>query len=309
MSVAPTRVGRLRGLTVTPQTFRATAFAALAAIYVVITTGAVVRLTASGLGCDHWPKCGNAPFPEQGSHAFIEFSNRVVAIVTIGFTLANWLVARRVVGAPRWVTSLALAMFLGNVAQIPLGGLTVIFHLNPLLVISHFLLAMLVLACGVVVAVEAQRLLAGEGVIEGPSWLRPAAIVLVLSCFALVVAGAFATAAGPHAGGADVHRLGQALRSVRIHGAFTILFGVSFVAVLVFLERNRRTLGRLADLAFVVLGVLVAQVAVGEVQYRTSLPWWLVLVHVSLAALVWAGTVALAALLVRPARSFVTAAA
>ena len=33
--------------------------------------------------------------------------------------------------------------------------------------------------------------------------------------------------------------------------------------------------------------------AVGEPQWRNELPWWLVLIHVGLAALVWAWTVAL----------------
>jgi len=42
---------------------------------------------------------------------------------------------------------------------------------------------------------------------------------------------------------------------------------------------------------------------IGEIQWRTELPWELVLVHVVLAAAVWAGTVALAVLFFRPPRS------
>ena len=49
----------------------------------------------------------------------------------------------------------ALGAFLGTVAQIPLGGLTVILDLHPLAVMSHFLLALVVVALAVVVAVEA----------------------------------------------------------------------------------------------------------------------------------------------------------
>ena len=33
--------------------------------------------------------------------------------------------------------------------------------------------------------------------------------------------------------------------------------------------------------------------AVGEIQYRTQLPWWLVLLHVTIAASVWGWAVAL----------------
>ena len=39
---------------------------------------------------------------------------------------------------------------------------------------------------------------------------------------------------------------------------------------------------------------------VGEVQYRNALPWGLVLVHVTLAAAIWALTVAIAYALWRP---------
>jgi heme A synthase len=49
-----------------------------------------------------------------------------------------------------------------------------------------------------------------------------------------------------------------------------------------------------------VLAVLLVQMAIGETQYRTHLPWWLVLIHVGLAGAVWVGIVALAALFRRP---------
>jgi heme A synthase len=44
--------------------------------------------------------------------------------------------------------------------------------------------------------------------------------------------------------------------------------------------------------------------AVGELQYRSHLPWWLVLVHVGLAAAVWASAVALVAAIRRPPEPF-----
>jgi heme A synthase len=48
------------------------------------------------------------------------------------------------------------------------------------------------------------------------------------------------------------------------------------------------------------LGVLVVQMAIGEVQYRNALPWGLVLVHVALGAAIWGLTIAVAYLLWRP---------
>ena len=72
------------------------------AMFLVVTSGAFVRLTASGLGCDHWPRCGTAPFPTQGNqHAIIEFSNRMVALVGIALALLTWLASRKVPGLSR----------------------------------------------------------------------------------------------------------------------------------------------------------------------------------------------------------------
>ena len=47
---------------------------------------------------------------------------------------------------------------------------------------------------------------------------------------------------------------------------------------------------------------VVLQMAIGETQYRTHLPWWLVLVHVTLAATVWAVLTAFVYSLWRPRR-------
>jgi heme A synthase len=49
-----------------------------------------------------------------------------------------------------------------------------------------------------------------------------------------------------------------------------------------------------------VLAVVLLQMAIGEIQYRNRLPWWLVLGHVTTAALVWAATVALVTSFFRP---------
>jgi heme A synthase len=59
----------------------------------------------------------------------------------------------------------------------------------------------------------------------------------------------------------------------------------------------------LLRIALATLGLLIVQIGVGELQWRTKLPWEVVLVHVTLAAAVWACTVTLAVLFFRPPRS------
>jgi cytochrome c oxidase assembly protein subunit 15 len=303
--VASRPLARIRAFEVGPARFRAFAFWTLASIYVVVTTGAVVRLTGSGLGCENWPRCGDTPFPEKGGHAFIEFGNRVVGAVTIGFTLLLWLAARRTHGLPPRVKRLSLVVFLGTAAQIPLGGLTVIFELHPLLVMAHFLLAFAMLGLAVVVAVEARGFEEDVSPPLVPRELRLAGLAMAASGFALVVSGAFATAAGPHAGdSSEIDRLGTPVTSVAVHAVFTAVFGSAFLFVLGYLAARRDRSPRLFAFAVGLLGLLLIQVGVGETQYHSGLPWWLVLVHVAVASAVWGGTVALATLFFRPPASF-----
>jgi cytochrome c oxidase assembly protein subunit 15 len=114
----------------------------------------------------------------------------------------------------------------------------------------------------------------------------------------LVVSGTLATAAGPHPGSTVVRRLWSFQPAVYWHVRATAVFGVSFAIALVWLWRHRLATHVRAALA--VLALLAAQMTVGEVQYRTHLPWWLVLVHVTLAATVWAAVSVFAIRLWRP---------
>ena len=301
MHVESSAPARLRVFEVTPARFRALAFAAAGALYVIVSTGATVRLTGSGLGCEHWPGCqpGN-PFPEKGYHSYIEFGNRMVAGTTIVLTLLAWLAARRADGLPRWVPRLSLAVFVGTLLQAPLGALAVYVHLHPVAVIPHLLLSMLVLGAAILVALEA--ISPPRQVV--PEELRRAAPVLVGAAFALLVTGTFATAAGPHSGGGKhVDRFASLKPTVFAHAAVVGVFLAALLFSLGYLAAKRERSPRLFAGGILVLALLLLQMGVGELQWRTHLPWGVVLVHVLLAATVWAGTVALAALFVRPLRS------
>ena len=301
------RAARLRG-PVSPERFLRLAVAAVVALGLVVASGAFVRLTGSGLGCDNWPRCGSTPFPAQDFHAIVEFGNRVIALGGIAAALVAWLASRRVEGLDRRVRLTALGAFLGTVAQIPLGGLTVILELHPLAVMSHFLLALVVVALSVVVALEAWSRVAGLGAPVAPGWVRIAALAGLVGCAGMVVTGAIATASGPHPGADDaVERLGLEISdTVYVHVRATAAFGIGFLVVGWQLLRIRHTAPGVVRLAGVLLAVLLAQMLVGEIQYRNALPWGLVLVHVTLGAAIWGLTVATVHALWRPPLALVS---
>jgi cytochrome c oxidase assembly protein subunit 15 len=304
--VETSRLARARTFELSARTFLIVSVAAAVSLYVIVISGAVVRLTASGLGCESWPGCqAGAFFPASGYHSWVEFTNRIVSLFPITLTLVAWLAARRTPGLPGWLGPLALATFLGTIGQAPLGLITILSALHPLLVASHFLLALLVLAGAVVVALGAWGHVRGVAAPVVAPAVRWAGIALAGACLVLVVTGTLSTAAGPHSGGADIRRLGNLVDAVYVHVRATAVFGVAFLVVLAALVRRRDRAPGLLRVALAVLAVLLAQMAVGEIQWRNALPWGVVLVHVALAAAVWAGVVALVMLLWRPVAALV----
>jgi cytochrome c oxidase assembly protein subunit 15 len=297
-----------RAFEVSPVAFRRLALLAAVSLYLIVVSGATVRLTSSGLACESWPGCEPGSFfPASSGHGFVEFGNRIVSLFPIGLTLAAWLGAGRTAGLPHWVGRLAAGTFAGTIAQAPLGFVTILSDLHPLMVMAHFLLALVVLAGGVAVAVEAWRHDRGAVPPLVPHVVRRGGIALALAGLALVVTGTLSTAAGPHPGGSDIGRLGSLDDAVYVHVRASAAFGIGLLALVGYLWARRRLSPRLFVLSLVLVGVLVVQMAIGETQWRTMLPWELVLVHVSLAAAVWALTVLLVYVLWRPPRSFAPA--
>ena len=100
---AGARTDRLRSLTVSPSALAWFAYAALGALFVIVVSGATVRLTGSGLGCENWPRCGETLLPPKDYNAYVEFGNRVMGFAVGITTLIAAGAAFRVPGLPRWL--------------------------------------------------------------------------------------------------------------------------------------------------------------------------------------------------------------
>jgi cytochrome c oxidase assembly protein subunit 15 len=272
-----------------PATYRRITLVALVALGFIIVTGGAVRLTGSGLGCPDWPTCAAdrvvAPWEY---HAMVEFVNRTITgLVSVAVILA---VLGSLVRQPRRrdLVWLSAGLVAGVIGQIILGGLTVLFHLAPPLVMSHFLLSMVILADAVVLHHRAAE--PDDGVarpVVGSDLRRLGGLVVAAAALTIFL-GTVLTGSGPHGGDEDVERLPFFVPDVaRVHGISVVIF---LGLVLVTLWRLRRDGAPAALLrrGEVLLAVVVGQAAVGYVQYFTGVPVLLVGVHILGATLVWA---------------------
>jgi cytochrome c oxidase assembly protein subunit 15 len=269
--------------------FRRITLFALVALCVIVVSGGAVRLTGSGLGCPDWPNCDAghlSPHGETGYHAAIEFANRaftgLVSIAVILAVLGSFL--RR----PRRsdLVWLSFGLVLGVLAQIVLGGLTVIYGLSPPWVMAHFLVSMLLLADAVVLHVRASRPEGPVRLVVAPEVRTMGWIVVAFTALVLFT-GTIVTGAGPHGGDESVRRLDFVVSDVaRMHGVAENLLLIAVLLTMWLLVRTGAP-APVRRSANVLLVVLVAQAAVGYTQYFTGVPVLLVGVHIFGAVCVW----------------------
>lgn len=264
----------------------------------IAVTGAVVRVTGSGLGCPTWPQCHPGSMvpvehPEFAAlNQWIEFGNRmltgVVGLIAAAAFLAAYLDRPR---RSRYL-GLALAMPVGVAVQAVIGGLTVRLDLVWWSVSVHFLAStvMVWLAVLLVHAVDEEDGPVGR---VGPPALGGLLVASVAVLVGLLVAGTVVTGAGPHAGDPQTPRLDVPVdTAAHAHSAFLFAFLGLLLAVGVLLRAGGaapRQWRRYAALVAVVL----AQGALGFVQFWTGVPEMLVALHVLGAMAVIVATAAL----------------
>lgn len=273
-----------------PETVRRAALAALVMSVVIVVTGGAVRLTGSGLGCDTWPKCSDESLvatTEMGFHGAIEFGNRLMTYVVCA--AVGWFIvaARSAEPRRRSLTRLGWAQFWVVASNGVIGGITVLTELNPFIVAGHFLAATALVTVTTLSWVRARE---GDGpprpLVGVP--VRRAVAGLTVVAAALVVVGTGVTGSGKHAGDDSeiermpfdwdtIARVHSALAWVVVLGALAIWLGLRVV------DAPPAVLARARDLVL----VLLAQGAIGYVQYFLDEPELLVGAHLLGATLVW----------------------
>ncbi|MDX6648936.1 MAG: heme a synthase [Solirubrobacteraceae bacterium] len=268
--------------------------AALAALVLIVLTGAAVRLTGSGLGCPDWPKCYGKVFAPLETHAVIEYGNRILSglVGLAAFAAAGLAWLRR--PFRRDLAAISALLPFGVLCQAVLGGFTVRHHLAPGFVMAHFGLSMLILIAAAWLYWRA-RYEPGERPLAQDRQATWAVRALAPLGAVTIFVGTAATAAGPHAGGAGtgdkIRRLGfrgsDTLDwAIQQHARIALVMGVATVGVWLLLRR-RNASADVRRAVTEVLALLVLQGAVGSLQYALELPAELVWVHVGLAVLTW----------------------
>ncbi|MFL0578301.1 COX15/CtaA family protein [Dietzia sp. 179-F 9C3 NHS] len=266
----------------------------------IMTTGVTVRITASGLGCETWPRCNEDSFvPVPGAapalHQGVEFGNRLLTFVLTAAAVALLLAIYRA-GRRRGLKALAWAMPAGILAQAVIGGITVLTGLVWWTVALHLLPSMILawLAAVLLVRIGERDDVPARRVIPRPlTWLTWLSAVLLAGVLAL---GTMVTGAGPHAGDARVEaadRLQWPIQwLVHFHAELTVGY-LCLVVGLVLGLLALRAEGPAIRRGVILIVMIVAQAILGVTQYQLGVPGLLVVLHVTLAGAITAMTGAL----------------
>ncbi len=276
--------------TPTSKTVQRAALSSVVMIVVIVVTGGAVRLTSSGLGCPTWPSCTEESLTttrEMGLHGVIEFGNRLLTYAVsaaVGWTI---LAARSAKPWRRSLTRLGWWQFWLVMGNAVLGGITVLTDLNPYTVASHFLLTTALLT---VALVTWQRTREGDAAPRPLVGLRIRRLVqaMVGVSAVLIAVGTVVTGAGPHPGdSSEVPRIPVDWEGIsKFHAAFAwllVLLALALWAVMRAVDAPAGPRARTREL----LAILVAQGAIGYVQYFTGMPEVLVAAHMLGSCLLW----------------------
>lgn len=250
----------------------------------IVVTGALVRLTGSGLGCPTWPQCAADSFVPvesqvEGFHKWIEFGNRLLTFVVFAIAILSFAYLlyqrRKRRSLPKNVLKLAAIPVLGTIAQAILGGITVLTDLNPYTVAAHFLLSIVIIYFSVLNRIIAEF----PAIIYKSANQNILARLLLLVGSIVIFLGVITTGSGPHAGDEVAQRFSIDTQIVAwLHADMVWLF-TGLIIASYFVNRNLW----LYKLTITVL----LQMVVGYSQWFTDLPWGLVAIHVALAVTLW----------------------
>jgi heme A synthase len=284
----------------------ATAFAA-AVVWTLglLLLGSVVHATGSSLACPDWPTCFGTMTPAMVGGVFWEHLHRLVAGgLVILFGIATWLAWRAVSPEDRWIVQAGVAGVLLLVVQAVFGGLTVLWRLPDAVSTTHLGLALAFLGLAVVLAsATSPRRVRRPPLSQATrGFLRSAGGGVAALVFLQCLVGGYVRhseagmACGPGLlcnGGLVPPALNHAVGLQYVHRVLGIVTAAAVVWLVTGVMRRTRA-PFVRRMAWMTLGLVVGQVALGFIGTWTILAVLPVSLHTLGAASVLAGAVALA---------------
>jgi protoheme IX farnesyltransferase len=281
----------------TPLTgFRRLAVATIAATFVLIGVGGLVRATDSGLGCPDWPRCFGRLVPPAELHAWIEHSHRLVASLVVVLVallvVAAWRTRQQAVVRRAAVAALVLVL-----AQALIGAFVVWWKLRADSVTLHLATALALVALLIFIDFRARwpsDRAHRSGRDRGFVRLVTAGAGLL---YLQMLVGS--TVTGHQAGLAyplDVllPDLGPGVARLQLaHRTLAALVAVVVAAIWVVARRTQREHPTVTRLAGYAAGLVAVQIGLGVANVANRLSALTVVPHLAVGALLWGTMVAL----------------
>lgn len=250
----------------------------------IIITGAIVRITKSGLGCPTWPQCvGDSIIPlstqQESWHKYVEFGNRLLTFVLLIVAVLVLVTIWRNQNLKK-LRFLALTPILGTIFQALLGGVTVLTGLHPTTVAAHFLVSIIIVAFAHTLLRKYQN----PDLSQARNWNSD---LLVAIAFISIALGTVVTGTGPHSGDKNVDsRFNFDLATVANFHAKAIWAYCAFLGFLL-IKHYRMVSPRSRQSLLILTTIVIAQGFLGYYQYFAGVPEILVFLHIIGSVLFW----------------------
>jgi cytochrome c oxidase assembly protein subunit 15 len=253
----------------------------------IIVTGAIVRLTGSGLGCPTWPDCAPGSLipvagQVEGFHKYIEFGNRTLTFLVLAISIALFVFS--LLNEKRNIIVWSFLPLIGTLLQAVLGGITVLTGLHPATVMAHFLLSIILVG----ISVKIYDYFNDQKTFKAlPKIVDNYVKIVTLVGLAVIILGTITTGSGPHSGDEIAARFDLDIRVIAWLHADSVLLFVGLIVGLLVISRINKESKHIYKITRTLFIICLVQGFIGYVQWFSDLPWILVSFHVIGAVITW----------------------